>query len=104
MGDIADDIVDSLFDDSGSRWDDYDPEPDRVFPRRSSFVVCAYCKKSGFYWEKLEGKWRLYVYGTTELHECKAWRKSLKLTRKEKKGVNRLRNNMLRKWKEQHNE
>jgi hypothetical protein len=59
MGDMSDMILEQGWDDP---FGDEDDQP--------SFVTCRYCKRSGFEWGVVDGKWRLHT-PAGKLHVCK---------------------------------
>mgnify|MGYP003428698129 CR=1 FL=1 len=75
MGDIADSILDQMFDpafdDQLEEGEDYYYDPSNHNPIRFSSQqtkTCRYCKKTGLHWEETENGWRLA--DETGLHTC----------------------------------
>lgn len=60
MGDMADMILDQMWDDP---FGDDEPDP-------PAFITCKYCKVDGFEWRTINGKWRLHT-PDGKLHQCK---------------------------------
>lgn len=68
MGEIADDLIDDMFDamllEDEWREDSYD-----------TGVICKYCKGGPYHWKQDEyGNWRLYTEKTNQLHTCNKYK------------------------------
>ncbi len=69
MGDMADFSIGSLIDRDGNP-----SKGDRAFWSKKkrvntiSNITCKYCKKTGLYWDTVDGKYRLHDKGS--VHTC----------------------------------
>lgn len=73
MGEMADDLIDRMWEQHWAREDQewYSYPPDRR--RRSSYpkrVVCRFCNDHGVYWLLVKGKYKLYNRADQTLHAC----------------------------------
>jgi len=72
MGDIADSIIDQMFD----PWCEEEMED---YYSYTALVQCKYCKQRGFHWMNIGTEeqpiWRLHT-PTGKLHKCKAYRET----------------------------
>jgi hypothetical protein len=69
MGDIADDIIDSMFDDFLTDADEWDDSYQNPF-YRPQLKSCRNCGTDGFHWEKTEKGWRLFD-AKGLIHSCR---------------------------------
>lgn len=70
MGDYADMAIDDGIDSWNQPDDDdlADPMDGGYFRYKKRSLTCRYCGKSGFWWQKYEGGWRMF--NEDGLHSC----------------------------------
>ena len=64
MGEMADYILDQMFDEDDG-W--YEPDLEDEYAYHN--IRCKYCHKAGFYWIETNSGWRLHTK-TGKIHEC----------------------------------
>ena len=74
MGEIADDMVDDLFETLGDETEDEDGTELNYYGPRKAYTskTCSHCNVSGFHWRKHNGKWRLFD-SSEKIHTCKSF-------------------------------